>query len=354
MSTISATLQQRLASPSRLAALRATGLLDAGPDEVLDRLARFATRVLGVPTVSITLVDDRRQLSAGRADRVGPTPASRESALAYSYCQHVVATGAPLVVAHAGDHPLLRENLGFTELGVVAYAGVPLTTAAGETLGSLCAMGPTARSWSDEDVDTLRDLARAAMSELELRIAVGALTESRDALLASEERLRRLASHDELTGLLNRRGFIEHARQQLAVSTRARTPLHLLALDLDGLKEINDQLGHEAGDAALVEMADVLSRTMRVADVVARMGGDEFVILAASPHTDVDGLLARLHAAIAACNARPGRAYRLATSAGVAAFDPAAPTTLAELLRAADEAMYADKRWRRAATPRVA
>ena len=349
-----ALLEARLTSPTRLAALRATGLLDAEPDVVLDRLTRFATRLLGVPTASVTLVDDRRQRSAGRADPPGREPASREAALAYSYCQYVVATNEPLVIVNAGLDPLVRENLGFTELGVVSYAGVPLITADGETLGSLCAMAPRPHAWTTDDVDTLRDLASAAMAEIELRTTARALADSQDRLRENEARLRELATHDDLTGLLNRRGFAEHARQQMAVAARSGADLQVLVLDLDGFKEINDRLGHDVGDLALVEMAGVLSRTVRASDVVARMGGDEFAILAATPNTDVGGLTARLGDAIASYNAHAGRAYVLATSIGASRFDAQAPASLEQLLRDADAAMYEAKRRRKASAARDA
>jgi diguanylate cyclase (GGDEF)-like protein len=156
---------------------------------------------------------------------------------------------------------------------------------------------------------------------------------------------------DELTGLHNRRGFLRFARAQLDAGALARRPMLLIFVDLDGLKYINDKLGHSAGDRALVDTSTVLKSTFRERDIVARLGGDEFVVLVtdSSAVREVD-LLARLAGRLDALNARPGREFQLAFSTGVAAFDPAAPEPLEELLSEADSRMYLDKRRRKDAS----
>jgi diguanylate cyclase (GGDEF)-like protein/PAS domain S-box-containing protein len=156
---------------------------------------------------------------------------------------------------------------------------------------------------------------------------------------------------DELTGLHNRRGFLRFARAQLDTAALARRPMLLIFVDLDGLKYINDQLGHAAGDQALVDTGAVLKTTFRERDIVARLGGDEFVVLVtdSSAVREAD-LLARLAGRLEALNARAGREFRLAFSTGVAAFDPASPESLEELLSEADSRMYLDKRRRKDAS----
>ncbi len=156
---------------------------------------------------------------------------------------------------------------------------------------------------------------------------------------------------DELTGLYNRRGFLRFARAQLDAAAMAHRPMLLIFVDLDGLKYINDRLGHAAGDRALVDTSTVLKSTFRERDVVARLGGDEFVVLVtdSSAVREAD-LLARLAGRLGALNARPGREFQLAFSTGVAAFDPAAPEPLEELLSEADSRMYLDKRRRKDAS----
>jgi diguanylate cyclase (GGDEF)-like protein len=167
------------------------------------------------------------------------------------------------------------------------------------------------------------------------------------------ETIRTLSLTDGLTGLLNRRGFTTLAEQQLRTSIRTRNRLWLLFADLDGLKEINDRLGHEAGDRALREIADLLRNgTFRAADLVARFGGDEFAVLATevSP-TDGDTLVTRVEDALGRANETPGRPFALSLSVGVALYDPERPRTLDELIDEADRHMYEAKQTQRTGGP---
>ena len=165
------------------------------------------------------------------------------------------------------------------------------------------------------------------------------------------ETIKRLSLTDELTGLLNRRGFTTLAEQQMRTSVRTRNRLWLLYADLDGLKSINDRLGHEAGDRALCETAQLLrTGSFREADLIARLGGDEFAILATEV-SPMDGhlLVARVEEAVRRANQMPDRECALSVSAGVALFDPARPLTLDELIGQADRRMYEAKHSQRAA-----
>ena len=169
------------------------------------------------------------------------------------------------------------------------------------------------------------------------------------ALLAQAEALRNSATRDELTKLYNRRGLLEIGTHLLKSAMRRRARVALLFIDVDGLKPINDELGHDEGDRALREVADVLRAGCRDADLVARLGGDEFVVLA--PESDAQGaevIVQRIRALEAAASAKPGRLYRMGMSIGVAVYDPAEPQGLEELLLAGDAAMYEQKRARRA------
>ena len=155
---------------------------------------------------------------------------------------------------------------------------------------------------------------------------------------------------DELTGLYNRRGFLDLARQQLAIAGQMARPALLFFVDLNGMKQINDQLGHEQGDRALVETADVLRTTFRGSDILARLGGDEFVaLLMDSNSVQLSTFTERVEREIEARNAAPDRAYRLSASIGCAPFDPSSPTSIDALLARADALMYEQKRARRGA-----
>src|SRR5262249_2502820 len=99
-------------------------------------------------------------------------------------------------------------------------------------------------------------------------------------LVEKSEQLRALSLRDELTGLHNRRGFVEAAEQQLKAALRAGESCAVFFADLNGMKVINDQLGHDMGDSALCAAAEVLSAVFRASDVIARLGGDEFAVFA--------------------------------------------------------------------------
>jgi diguanylate cyclase (GGDEF)-like protein/PAS domain S-box-containing protein len=162
------------------------------------------------------------------------------------------------------------------------------------------------------------------------------------------EHVRSISVRDELTGLYNRRGFLDLARQQLTIARQMERPALLFFVDLNGMKLINDKLGHEQGDRALVETADVLRTTFRGSDILARLGGDEFVALLMDSHASQLAIFTeRVEREIEARNDQPGRAYRLSASIGCAPFDPSQPASVDELLARADALMYEQKRSRK-------
>ncbi len=157
-----------------------------------------------------------------------------------------------------------------------------------------------------------------------------------------------LVVRDELTGLLNRRGFLELGHRQLQLALRSGRPFALLFVDLDGMKTINDELGHKAGDSALCDAATILRGALREVDLVARLGGDEFVALVVDAgEAELPGIEARLRRHLDAFNAAAAQPFRLSISLGAAVFDPASAPSLESLLADADARMYAQKRSRR-------
>jgi diguanylate cyclase (GGDEF)-like protein len=157
--------------------------------------------------------------------------------------------------------------------------------------------------------------------------------------------LRRMGTSDPLTRLMNRRGFLPSAEHQLDVSKRTHQPMALMFLDLDGLKQVNDSLGHSVGDGMITEAAFVLRETFRASDLLARMGGDEFCVLFAAQSADAAAaVLVRLRETIAEVNGNDERPFILSLSAGVSMFDPELPCTLDQLIAVADERMYEAKR----------
>jgi GAF domain-containing protein len=160
-----------VADTRRLASLRATGLLDTPRDEAFDRLSGLAARLLDAPIALVTLVDEDRQFFKSCTGLPSPWAERRETPLSHSFCQHVVDRRRPLVLNDAREDPVLRDNLAVPEIGVVAYAGVPLTRPDGQVLGSLCAIDTKPRHWTPDQVQILSDLASSVVSEIELRAA---------------------------------------------------------------------------------------------------------------------------------------------------------------------------------------
>jgi diguanylate cyclase (GGDEF)-like protein/PAS domain S-box-containing protein len=160
-----------------------------------------------------------------------------------------------------------------------------------------------------------------------------------------EEKLHAISIIDELTGLYNRRGFFTLCTQQMKLAERNRNNMELFFIDLDGLKGINDTWGHKEGDASLAGIAAILRQTFRETDIIGRMGGDEFAVLAINT-TDRsrEYLLSRLQETLDNHNGEEARKVRLSLSAGAVTYDPGNPAVLDELLTTADTLMYEEKR----------
>ncbi len=300
----------------RLEALHATGLLGASPDAAFDRITRLTTRLLRVPVALLTLVDADRQLLLG-VD--GPWPGARETPLTHSFCQHVVGRGAPVVVEDARNVAVLRESAAATDLNVVAYAGLPLTTPDGHVVGALCAIADGPRQWSQEDLDALADLAAVATSEVERRT---------------------LATHragggdeDPVTGLGNRRAWDREVPRELARARRFGHPLILAVLHLDRFGRYADRRGRAAADDLLHATARAWQPNLREVDVLVRLDGAQFGLL--MPVTPLDpafDVVERLRALPSA----------LTCSAGVAMLREG--ESAEELLARADAALRLVKR----------
>jgi len=184
-------LAEVLRDPARIAALRETGLLDSSSDSAFDRLADLAQRVLGASVILVSLVDVDRQYFKCCPGLPEPWASRRQTPLSHSFCQYVVASGEPLVVEDARQHPVLRDNLAVRDLNVIAYLGVPLRTPDGHRIGSLCAIEAKPKAWTPNDVAIMGDLAESIMHEIAVRrLMNGALRQSESELRRSNAELR--------------------------------------------------------------------------------------------------------------------------------------------------------------------
>jgi len=160
----------------------------------------------------------------------------------------------------------------------------------------------------------------------------------------AEETLRNLSLNDDLTNLYNRRGFLSLVERYIKSIQGTENRFLIAFLDLDGLKQINDTFGHREGSQALIEVAEILRGTFRDSDIIARFGGDEFVVLVKDTSEEsAEVIIDRLQKSVEEHNAKHNRPYRLSISLGIACYDPHNPRSIDELLSCADELMYSNK-----------
>ena len=163
-----------------------------------------------------------------------------------------------------------------------------------------------------------------------------------------EEQLRSMSFTDSLTHLYNRRGFLNLAEHLLTSAERLCTKLLLAYIDLDNIKFINDTFGHEQGDAVLIDTADILRNTFRKSDIICRIGGDEFAVLASNfDESYPQNLIDRLQYYIDAQNNKRKKKYKISMSMGFAFYDPEMPCSLDVLMARADRSMYEQKKARK-------
>ena len=306
--------------PQRLEALRALNILDTPPEERFDRVTRLARRLFGVPIALVSMVDSERQWFKSKQG-IDATETPRD----ISFCGHAILSDEVMVVEDAlADQRFFDNPFVLEDPKIRFYAGCPVHAADGSRVGTLCIIDTNARTLDETDRKLLADLA---------------------AMVEAEFQALELASVDAMTGLSNRRGFEAIAHHTLALSRRMGRPVTLLFLDLDNLKEINDEGGHGEGDRILVEMSRLLVASFRDSDVIARIGGDEFcVLLSGASESDVVRPLFDLREKIAQRNASRHTPHELSISVGAATFDPDRHATIEDLLRDADGLMYHDKR----------
>ena len=262
-----------IADGGRLAAVRESDLLDRVGIADLDRLSRLAAELLGVPVSLVSLVAGDRQYFAGQAGLAEPWATVKETPLSHSLCQHVVAADAPLVIGDTQDHPLVGDNLAVRDLGVVAYAGVPVHDADGQTLGALCVIDGRPRRWSAHELALLGDLGDLVSGVIELHGA-----------------RRSPLFKDALTGLPDRALLRELTDRAISRAARGGGTIAVVAIGLDGFRLVNEALGHAAGDELLVAVGERLTNALRANDAVCRVGGDEFLVVCERVVDEADAL----------------------------------------------------------------
>lgn len=246
-----------------------------------------------------------------------------------SFCSEMVKGNGPRIAHDSGNVAAYRDAAIGRQVAIQAYVGVPLTRSDGTLFGTLCAIDPVCQPASIAQEQGMIELLAAMLSTL-LQWELQAAEEAR-----RTEHLELEAATDAMTGLSNRRAWNELVAREEDRCRRYGHPAAVLVVDVDGLKCVNDNDGHAAGDALIVRTAHALRSAARKHDVVARLGGDEFGILAIEcDRTGAEALLERARQAL--------RAASVEASVGLALRDPA--HGLQAAWEQADQAMYRDKR----------
>jgi len=311
----------------RLAALYRYGVIDTPPEPQFDRLVRLAAKLFGLPMALISFIDDERQWFKANYGVPGT-----EVPRCDSFCSVTIEREGVLVIPDAASDVTFREYPGvLSDPHVRSYAGAPLVTPDGLKIGTFCVFGPVARTFTQEDAEMLESLASMAMDELMLRQAL--------------DELSQMAMNDALTGLPNRVQFRQALSEACSRAKLSGEKVVVGLLDLDRFKSINDTFGHASGDALLVEVARRLKASTSTGDVVARISGDEFVLLLTDVRSgeDVEVVTRRLEDRFAEPFVIGGQDVFVHWSLGLSVY-PDDTSEVDVLLSQADAAMYRMKR----------
>lgn len=316
-------------------------------EELTRPLLQMLQQVTGLESTYLTTVDPatglQRVLFADNSQAL-QIPEGAVGPWDEALCKRAIEDGRPYTDDAQTD---FGDNRAVRELGLQTYISTPLHTGEGQLYGTLCAASTARRPVSAQAGQVLQLFAGLIQQQVAREQLLVQLQKANAELLTQ-------AMTDPLTGLLNRRALMDELVRQLATARRAGHWLLVAAVDLDGFKQVNDEHGHDAGDALLRGVTLALRKALRGGDVLARMGGDEFVAVGLGPERDADGAAAavlwqqRLAASTVGHYAAGARVIAYAgASVGVVCVDPRTGDA-EQALREADAAMYRVKAERRA------
>ena len=240
--------------------------------------------------------------------------------------------------------PLLNDNNQYKEMvnqGILSpwgsttpqsiWLGVPLKVE-DKVIGAMAVQSYTnSELYSEKDIKVMEFVSEQIATAIERK--------------RMEEELKKIAHYDTITGACNRGYGLELLQRQIKLSKRNKSPLLLAYSDLDNLKDINDEFGHEEGDRAMVQVAKLFKSILREVDIIARMGGDEFlVIFLDSSLNEIPIIRERLSKELDRLNQISKKPYKIGFSTGFSYYNPSNPLPMNELIRIADQKMYEEKK----------
>lgn len=311
---------------------------DAEPE--LDRITSLAKRIFDVKSATVTVLDHDRQIFKSRANFE-----KLESRRDVSFCGHAITRTEPMVINDARadqrfcDNPLVACNEP-----IIFYAGMPVHHHEGHPIGTLCIFDNKPREMSERDIDNLKDLAYLVEMVLLLRFAQF----SQKRLLQNLDDAVRQSMMDPMTGLWNRRGLDEILDRELAPDgAPVPEPCGVLLCDIDHFKAVNDTHGHLIGDEVISSIAGTLKKHLRENDIIARVGGEEFVCVIPGMTRDMTPKIAQKLCDIlrnTPIETSEGKTLNLTISIGATWLSPdMGPINRKAVFETADEALYSAK-----------
>ena len=251
-----------ITDPVRLALIESLEIVDSPPEEAFDRLTRFAARLANAPVALVSIVVDEYQFFKSFVGLQEPWASLRKMPLSYSFCKHVVSSGEAFVIEDARQNMLVIDSPAIDELDFIAYLGVPLVTRDGEALGALCVIDHQQRQWTQDDVDTIHELARSVMSEIELRYELRLREREQQAnkiLIADLEAYSHIVAHELKNPIAAILGFSDLLESNGTLNQNDLQAVHYIRCASDQLATIVDTLLSFAAarDGRSIELGDV-------------------------------------------------------------------------------------------------
>jgi PAS domain S-box-containing protein len=276
--------EESLRDRARLEALDRLDILDTPAEATFDRFTCLAQRILGVPVSLVSFISGDRHFFKSQSGLQESVPSAGEIPLSHSFCKYVVATGEPLVVEDAREHPLVWNNAAIEDLSAIAYLGVPICGPSGHVLGSFSAVDSEPRGWSEDDLQLLTDLTASVESELALRAEIAERRKAEAALRTRERHYRALfeAANDAILVL------DPDSEVVLAANERAGAMYGLAVDDLVGVSLKTLSVDTEFGDRKVEEMIGGATRT-RFETLQSRSDGTPINVLVSASLIEFDG-----------------------------------------------------------------